>query len=169
MDTERYTQNCRETLELAASLAAEEQHAELGGLHLLVALLSNDTLIQNWLESCRESHRHSWPTLLTQARERLSELPPSALESLERAKNQGIRADRELAEILGHAETQKQKLGDSLIGNEHIVLALAALAKKRTGQGDAAIALVRAAHWDYQTLQNALLQIRSARHSRPSP
>ena len=159
---ERYTQNCRKTLDLAANLAIEEHHAELSGLHVLVALLSSDTLIQSWLESCCESHQSSsWPTLLTLARERLSELPPSSVETLERAKNQGIRPDRELAEILGNAETQAQKLGDSLVGNEHIVLALAELARVRSAQG--AAALVRTARWGYQPLKNALAQIRCGR------
>ena len=164
MNAEQYTQNCLETMQNAANMAAEQGHDRVGGLHLLVSLLSDDSLSQNLLETCGYS---SWPVILTRAREQLSQLSQKVLEGNK------IDADVQLNEILQNAAQQARKLGDSFVGNEHIVLALAGLAPKARTQPQSqranvdCLTLIHEAGWDHQKLKQALIQIRRGRSRDP--
>ncbi|WGK69193.1 AAA family ATPase [Candidatus Haliotispira prima] len=158
---EQYTQNCRDTLQVTANMAAEERHGQVGGLHLLVSLLSRDELSRNWLETCDYAFCLSWPVLLTQAREELAKLPHVALEG------DVIHSDVWLGQILQNAEQQARKLGDNFVGNEHLVLALADLASKNEKNDNDedpgssnCLGLIARAGWDYKLLKEELHTIR---------
>ncbi len=165
MDMEQYTRNCRDTLQNAANLAVEEQHTQVGGLHLLISLLSGESLARNWLDSCG----YAPEILLTQAREQMARLTRGSAPA-----NNEIQADFELGSILQNAEQQSRQLGDHFVGNEHIVLSLAHLAhlphpahpaEPRHGEDSGALGLVALAGWDYRLLKNRLAEIREGRNS----
>ncbi len=114
MKLDKFTRKTAEALELAQNTASEYRHQEIGNIHLLYALLTQeDSLVQQILSKINV------PITDFQARVKneLAKLP-----SVEGSGQ--FYLSRELNTVLLDAEKEAKKMGDEFVATEHILLAM---------------------------------------------
>ncbi|MEW6273750.1 MAG: ATP-dependent chaperone ClpB [Bacillota bacterium] len=115
MDINRFTQKSREALAAAQALAAEKNHQEITGKHLLAALLRQEgSLAPRFLAQAGAD-----PAVLEQGLENLLRKIPAVFGA---AASLAVGAG--LARVLARAEKEAQALKDDYVSVEHILLAM---------------------------------------------
>ena len=125
MNFENYTINSRNTINLAASLAEEQNHQKIMGTHLLLALIAegSDSVVLPALEKMEAP--------VAVIRHQLSK----DLEKYPKVTGaQGGHASRELQDILKAAEVERGQFGDDYVSTEHLLLAVL---ESKSSAGDA--------------------------------
>ncbi len=110
---DKLTSAAQQALAGAQRLALSKHHAEVGGLHLLDALL--------------EDKSGAVRSILTRAgadANRVAQIVTSELDRLPTTSSGAGSTGREIMELLGKAEEQSKTFGDAYISSEHLLLAL---------------------------------------------
>ena len=144
MNFEKLTTLAQQSLALAQSNAVRDQHGEVGSLGLLVALLAE-----------RDSPAAS---VLRKAGLDPARISATAVAQLSRQpKVQGTTptGGRELTEVIGAAERLAQKMKDSYVSSDHLLVAIA----QTRGGGHDVLAAVGA---NAKTLEDAAKEVRRA-------
>ena len=119
MNPERLTSTAQEVLAAAQSAAAGASHPEVGGLHVLAALLEDRS-------------GPAWSVLQKAGAdpERISGIVRGELSRLPTVSggSSGGAPGRHLMDILNKAESESKKLGDAYVSSEHLLLALTEVA-----------------------------------------
>ncbi|MCC6659553.1 MAG: AAA family ATPase [Phycisphaerales bacterium] len=117
MSPDRLTTTAQEVLATAQSAAAGASHPEVGGLHVLAALLEDRS-------------GPAWSILQKAGAdpERIAGIVRSELSRLPTVSGGGGTPGRQLMEILNRAEAESKKLGDAYVSSEHLLLALTEVA-----------------------------------------
>jgi ATP-dependent Clp protease ATP-binding subunit ClpB len=111
---DRLTTTAQQALAEAQTSAAGRQHAEVGGLHILAALLSDRTgpagavLSKVGVEPMR-----------------LSQVVEAELSRQATVSSGAGSAGRAVVELLGRADAEARRMGDAYVSSEHLLLALA--------------------------------------------
>ncbi len=151
MDLNKFTENARKIIAKGQNYALSKGHQQFSGLHILKALLEDETgissrLIQNcgnFLEKISfelENELNKTPSVSTSSVSDQIYLAPDA------------------AKILEEADSLAKKMQDQFVASETILLAIASL--KSTPAG----AIINKAGLTKETLQNAINQIRKGRN-----
>ncbi len=113
MNIQRYTQKSQEALRGAQSLAEEYANAQVGTEHLLASLLSDESgLICELLKKMS-----ALPSVI---RENTMDM----IKSLPRVTGGELYISNELSELLSTAEGEADKMRDSYVSTEHLMLAV---------------------------------------------
>jgi ATP-dependent Clp protease ATP-binding subunit ClpB len=119
MDFNKMTQKVREAFQSAQALAAESGHQQTDGEHLLLALLrQQDGLAPQLLERMEVS----LPTAMARLEQELKKMPAVSGPGSETGK---IYVTQRLDRLLVKAQKEMQKLGDSFLSVEHLLLGFA--------------------------------------------
>ncbi|MDP7029419.1 MAG: ATP-dependent chaperone ClpB [Phycisphaerales bacterium] len=147
MNIDRFTTMARQAVAAAQSLAMEMHHAEFGGLHLLQALLQDDSATARSLIERTGLQPSRLAEVVTAELNRVPTVstsdpsPPSPTPSLVR--------------IIQDAEQSATEMGDRYVSIEHLLLALASVASPAQ-EAMQAIAL------DAAAIKGAIEQLRAA-------
>ncbi|MEA2499572.1 MAG: ATP-dependent Clp protease ATP-binding subunit ClpB [Actinomycetota bacterium] len=145
MDVERFTVKSREALAQAQKLARENNHQQITTSHLLLALLSQaDGVTLPLMQKLG-----AVPQSLRRATEVALERVPKVYGGTDPYLSQ------ELTQVLDRAEKEAEKLGDSYISTEHLILAL-------IEQKDVVAGILKDAGVDHQGVLEALKEIRGS-------
>lgn len=115
MNFENYTVNSRNTINLAASIAEENEHQKIMGTHLLMALIAkgSDSVVLPALEKM-EVPIGALRDQLTQDMKKYPQVQGG----------QRGQASRELQDILKSADAERGHFGDDYVSTEHLLLAI---------------------------------------------
>jgi ATP-dependent Clp protease ATP-binding subunit ClpB len=116
---DKMTQKVREAFQASQALAAEYGHQQVDGEHLLLALLRQDDGLAPQLFERMEA---SAPTAMARLEQELKKLPSVSGPGNEAGK---IYVTQRLDGLLVKAQKEMQKLGDSFVSVEHLLLAFA--------------------------------------------
>ena len=112
MQMDRFTTAAQEALAGAQTAASGARHPEVGGLHLLSAMLADK----------------KGPTASLVSRlgsvDRLASVVDGELKRLPKTSSGGGQAGRAMLEILGKAEAEAKSMNDQYVSSEHLLLAL---------------------------------------------
>ncbi len=145
MRPDRFTTLAQQALADAQADAMSRQNPEVTGLHLLAAML-------------KEKGGSAWSLIDKVAGNaaRVAQLVETELGRLPTTSSGAGQAGRALMDILGRAEQETKKLGDSFISTEHLLLALA------DASGPARDLLSTVGGADRKRLEQAIKQVREA-------
>ncbi len=145
MRPDRFTTLAQQALADAQADAMSRQNPEVTGLHLLAAML-------------KEKGGSAWSLIDKVAGNaaRVAQLVETELGRLPTTSSGAGQAGRALMDILGRAEQETKKLGDSFISTEHLLLALA------DASGPAKDLLSTVGGADRKRLEQAIKQVREA-------
>ncbi|MDD3276686.1 MAG: ATP-dependent chaperone ClpB [Kiritimatiellales bacterium] len=119
MDFNKMTQKVREAFQSAQALASEHAHQQVDGEHLLLALLRQEDGLAPQLFERMEA---SVPTAIDRLEQELNKLPSVSGPGSESGK---IYVTQRLDSLLVKAQKEAQKMGDSFVSVEHLLLAFA--------------------------------------------
>jgi ATP-dependent Clp protease ATP-binding subunit ClpB len=114
MKMDRFTTSAQQALADAQSAALSRGHAEVGGLHVLAALL--------------EDRHGPAQTILARAGlegARVKQVVEAALSRLPTTSANAGATGRQIMDVLTRAEGESRKMGDAYVSSEHLLLALA--------------------------------------------
>ncbi len=145
MRPDRFTTLAQQALADAQSDAMSRQNPEVNGLHLLAAML-------------KEKGGSAWSLIDKVAgnASRVAQLVETELGRLPKTSSGAGQAGRALMDILGRAEQETKKLGDSYVSTEHLLLAIA------DASGPAKDLLSTVGGADRKRLEQAIKQIRES-------
>jgi ATP-dependent Clp protease ATP-binding subunit ClpB len=145
MRPDRFTTLAQQALADAQSDAMSRQNPEVNGLHLLAAML-------------KEKGGSAWSLIDKVAGNaaRVAQLVETELGRLPKTSSGAGQAGRALMDILGRAEQETKKLGDSYVSTEHLLLAIA------DASGPAKDLLSTVGGADRKRLEQAIKQIRES-------
>ncbi len=144
MQFDKFTTLAQQALSQAQSLAVRDQHSEVTSLHLLSALLSE-----------KDSPAASVLTKAGIDPARIAATATAQLARQPRAQGGSSTAGRELTETIGAAERLAQKLKDSYVSSDHLLVAIS----QTRGAGRDLFAAVGV---DANALERAALEIRKS-------
>jgi len=111
---ENFTNKAQEALQSAQLIAQEYKHENITVLHLLKALLEQgESILDGFLTKVNLKKN----LLITEIEEKLSALPTIA-------EIKDFYTDKDLQAVLMHAQKESQKMGDSFISIEHLLLGI---------------------------------------------
>ncbi|MCC5822944.1 MAG: AAA family ATPase [Phycisphaerales bacterium] len=113
MRMDRFTTAAQEALAGAQTAAAGASHPEVGGLHLLSAMLED-----------RNGPTAAVLKKVGAALDRLAGIVQSELKRLPTASSGGGQAGRAMIDILGKADAEAKSMGDEYVSTEHLLAAL---------------------------------------------
>jgi ATP-dependent Clp protease ATP-binding subunit ClpB len=119
MDFNQMTQRVREAFQSAQAFAAEYGHQQVDGEHLLLALLRQENGLAPQLFERMEA---SAPTAMARLEQELKKIPSVSGPGNEAGK---IYVTQRLDGLMIRASKEMQKLGDSFVSVEHLLLAFA--------------------------------------------
>ncbi|MGA1822428.1 MAG: ATP-dependent chaperone ClpB [Thermoplasmatota archaeon] len=129
MDLKRFTNKAQESLQEAQILAMQMGHTSIDGEHLLMALLKQDGGLLPSLLDKMDIDREE---LISDIEEYLESLPRQGSSSFD---EESIHGTNRLIRLLAEARDEAERMKDSFVSVEHIVLAFIAEGKKtRAGQ-----------------------------------
>lgn len=119
MNTEKFTQKSLEAINSAQKIAESKSNQQLTGLHLLAGILNDkDGIIYGLLQKSGISA----DMLLKDTENEIEKLP--------KVSGAGMYMSRETGEILSEAEARAERMKDSYISVEHLMLGIIAKAEK---------------------------------------
>jgi ATP-dependent Clp protease ATP-binding subunit ClpB len=144
MRLDRLTNTAQQALGDAQGDAIGRGHAEVGGLHVLAALL-------------KDRSGPGWAVLTRAGTDatRLAQLVDAELSRQPTVSTGAGQGGRQVAEILARAESEAKRLGDAYISSEHLLLALS---EAPTPAKD----IIKAAGLTMARLESAVKEIRKA-------
>ena len=144
MRQDRLTTLAQEALAAAQADAAARGNPEVGGLHMLAALLA-------------DQQGPAWSVLVRAGVDtaRIASMTGGELDRLPKTSSGAGTAGRALVEIMNRADGTARKMGDQYVSSEHLLLALAEVG----GPAKELLALNAA---DRKTLEKAVKDIRAA-------
>jgi len=155
----RFTLKAQEAFQRAQEIAVEYMRPEMGTLHLLLALLSQeDTLVKGALEALKVRP----DDLARSVEQELSRQPKiftfgAPVGATGQAGMSPIYLSHEMIQVLQRAGQEMLKLGDELISVEHLLLAIAGLKSK-------AAELLANSGVTYDALLKVVQDLRGASH-----
>jgi len=117
MDISHYTQKAREALAAAQTIAAERHHQEVGGRHLLAAILQQEKGMGIRFVSGAGVDPRALSSGVEDLLRRIPAVTGGGAES-------GLRMNSALARVLGRAEKEAQLMKDEFVSVEHEILGL---------------------------------------------
>ncbi|MBX3364274.1 MAG: AAA family ATPase [Phycisphaeraceae bacterium] len=113
MRPDRFTSTAQEVLGTAQTDAAGRSNPEILGLHVLHALLEDDNSPAAALLAAAGADAS-----------RVRSIAAAELDRLPRVEGSQLSGGREFIDVLGKADAEAKKLGDSYVSSEHLLLAL---------------------------------------------
>ncbi|MBP5233734.1 MAG: type VI secretion system ATPase TssH, partial [Planctomycetes bacterium] len=149
MRFDRFTIKSREALEAAKRLAEEKRHPEIGGAHLLLALLGqSEGIVVPLLKKLGAEPA----AIQRDAEEALRKVPEVS------GARAGENLARELADALEKAFSEAERLKDDYVSTEHLLLALCG--EKAAPGGESAGEILRRNGVTAEKVYQALSELR---------